>query len=39
MKPKYHKNGELEMMMLDIILEGQGDVWNEIEKEKMLGKE
>ncbi len=34
MNPKYNKNEPLEMMMLDIIILGQGEVWKEIEKEK-----
>lgn len=34
MNHKYHKNSELEMMMLNIILESQLEVWQTIEEEK-----
>lgn len=38
MKPKFRKNNPLENMMLDVILEGQKEVWKEIEKEKNAWK-
>ena len=34
MNYKHHKNNNLEMMMLNITIEGQREVWKEIEKTK-----